>query len=256
MRNQTIVTPFFMDQLSPQMQVMLAPGWRIVQPELDDDAPLMKKLATINADLASAITATVNSGQRPVSMAGDCVSSLGVMAGLYRADVKPLLVWFDAHGDFNTPETSPSGFIGGMPLAMLAGRGDLSIMQALGLPPIPEADIILTDARDLDPGERAALESSQVTHLPAVTDLLTYPLPEDRPILVHFDVDIIDADEAPAHRYPAPGGPSADDLRQVFAHLAATGRVAAVSVSAWNFEADTDGKTGEACLSLLATLMG
>ncbi len=59
--------------------------------------------------------------------AGDCVASLGVAAGLQRAGIEPSVAWLDAHGDFNTWETTPSGFMGGMPLAVLAGLGDQSI---------------------------------------------------------------------------------------------------------------------------------
>jgi arginase len=253
MVNQYILTPYFMDELVPQMQPMLAPGWRIVQPHTEDT--LMEQLAANTADIADSVAGTLSDGKRPVSIAGDCVSAIGVLAGLQRAEVHPTLIWFDAHGDFNTTETTPSGFIGGMPLAMMVGLGDLTLIKNVDLQPIPEERVILTDARDLDPGERELVENSQVTHLPDVAQVLDYDLP-DGPLYVHFDVDVLDADEAPAHRYAAMGGPSEAVLTQVFERLAATGRVAAVSVSAWHFEADTDGKTGEIVMRLLKVLLG
>ena len=176
---------------------------------------------------------TARAGQRPVSIAGDCCATLGVLAGLQRAGVQPTLIWLDAHGDFNTWDTSPSGFLGGMPLAMLAGRGEQTMVRGLGLTPLAEERIILSDARDLDPGEKEAVAHSAVIHLPQVEQLLDYPLP-DGPLYVHFDVDVVDVADVPAVSYPAPGGPSAATLQQVFHHLAQTGRITAVSLSTWN----------------------
>jgi arginase len=251
MTDQMILTPYFMDQLVPQMQPLLAPGWLLVQPAATDD--LHEQIKANTADLADTVAGALKLGERPVSIAGDCMSPIGMLAGLTRAQVAPTLIWFDAHGDFNTPETSPSGFLGGMPLAMLVGRGDQRFMENVALPPIPEDRVILTDARDLDPGERELVEKSAVRHLPDVTDLLTLDLP-DGPLYIHFDADVLDPSEAPAHRYTAPGGASVAQMREVFAHLAATGRVAAISVSAWDFANDTDEKTGQAVMDLLRVL--
>jgi arginase len=83
-----------------------------------------------------------------VSIAGDCCTSLGVAAGLLAAGIDPTLIWFDAHGDFNTWETTPSGFLGGMPLAMLAGRGEQTIVHGVGLKNLEESNIYLADARE------------------------------------------------------------------------------------------------------------
>jgi arginase len=188
-------------------------------------------------------------------VAGDCCTSLGVLAGLQRAGISPTLIWFDAHGDFNTWETTPSGFLGGMPLAMLVGRGEQTIVEGVGLKPLPEVQVILTDGRDLDPGERLALQSSEVTHLPGVEDLLDFPLPEG-PLYVHFDTDIVDPSEAPAMNYPVAGGPSAETLRRVFRRLAESRQLAAVSLSAWNPALDGNGQSQSACMSLLKKLTG
>lgn len=205
--------------------------------------------------LAAKVAAALRAGQRPVSMAGDCCTTLGVLAGLQQENVSPTLIWLDAHGDFNTWETSPSGFLGGMPLAMLVGRGEQTMPDGLELTPLPEAQVILTDARDLDPEEAVAVQQSGVTHLPDVAQLLTHPLPEGS-LYVHFDVDVINPDEAPAMNYRAPGGPSSALLHEVFARLAATGRVTAVSVSAWNPALDEDGRSQTVVMALLQTLLG
>jgi arginase len=163
------------------------------------------------------------------------------------------LIWFDAHGDFNTWETTPSGFLGGMPLAMLVGRGEQSIADSLGLAPLSESRVLLADGRDLDPGEKTALESSKVHQLPDIADLLTHPLPEG-PIWVHFDTDMVDAAASPAQNYPVTGGPSVDELREAFRRLARTGQVCAVSLSAWNPALPGAGISAAVSMSLLGEL--
>jgi arginase len=190
-----------------------------------------------------------------VSLAGDCCIAIPVLAGLQRAGIDPTLIWFDAHGDFNTWETTPSGFLGGMPLAMLVGRGEQRMSKAVGLRSLPEDQIILTDARDLDPGEGEAVAGSQITHLPDTAALLSYPLP-DRPIWIHFDTDILRPEDASAMNYLTPGGPDVETLKAVFKDLAGTGRVIAVSVSAWNPDLDSDGKSRKVCMELLEILLG
>ena len=92
---------------------------------------------------------------RPIVYAGDCVVTIGVLAGLEQRDVQPTLVFFDAHGDFNTWETTPSGFIGGMPLAMLTGRGEQTIVEAAGLTPLPDERVILVDGGEGLGGDQA-----------------------------------------------------------------------------------------------------
>jgi arginase len=190
---------------------------------------------------------------RPVSIAGDCCTALGVVAGLRDAGYSPVLIWLDAHGDFNTPETTPSGFLGGMPLAMLVGRGDQTLVKALKLEPLKESQVILSDARDLDPGEKQAVEGS---HLHYVRDLAAVldGIPAAPPLYVHLDVDLIDPTQAPAMSYRAPGGPSAATVKSLLRALMQTERLAAISVSAWNPDLDTDGKTQAICMDVLGPL--
>jgi arginase len=124
----------------------------------------------------------------------------------------------------------------------------------VGLETLPEAGVLLTDARDLDPAEREAVLASHVVHWTDVGDLVAYPLPEG-PLYVHFDVDVVTPDEAPAQNYPAPGGPSSSVLGAVFGRLARSGQVVAVSVSSWNPKLDEDGGSQKVCMSLLEVLI-
>ncbi len=255
MRSRFLLTPYFLDRPEPGLRPLAGAGWEINDGELPA-GELLARVAARNAAIAPWVAQVVAAGARPVSLAGDCLAAIPVLAGLQRAGIDPLLVWFDAHGDFNTFETTPSGFLGGMPLAMLVGRGEQAVCRAVGVRPIAETQVILTDARDLDrPGEAAAVAASQIVHLPQVGLLVGHPLGQ-RPIWVHFDTDVLRPEDAPAQNYLAPGGPSRDELAGVFQALRASGRVVAVSVSCWNPAADGGGATARVCLDLLADLLG
>lgn len=254
MLTRTLLTPYFLAAPLPGLKTLPQPGWAQNIPALPDGDE-QAQMSVIHRPLADWVAETARQGSRPVSLAGDCCTSIPVLAGLQRAGLDPTLIWFDAHGDFNTWETSPSGFLGGMPLAMLTGRGEQRLCEAVGLRPLPDSQIILTDARSLDPGEREAVAGSQLTHLRDVTELLAYPLPEN-PIWVHFDVDVLSPEDAPAMSYLTPGGPSASTLEEVFRYLAGTGKVIALSVSAWNPALDVDGKSQKVCMGLVETLLG
>jgi arginase len=253
MTDQIIFTPFFLDKKFEDLDDLIEQEWIVNRPKLPGGSTREKMLA-LYEPLAEAVEKAVKEGKRPVNLAGDCCATLGMYAGLQRAGIEPTLIWFDAHGDFNTWETSPSGFLGGMPLAWLVGRGEQTIPEGLEITSLPESDVTLTDARDLDPLEAESVESSAVNHLPSVIDLTHAPLPLG-PIWVHFDVDVIDMVEAPAVSYPAEGGPSQRILGNVFQHLADSRQVKAVSVSLWNPELDVDGRTQKVVLSLLQKLL-
>ncbi len=143
----------------------------------------------------------------------------------------PILVFLDAHGDFNTWETSPSGFIGGMPLAMSVGRGEQTIAVGCDLRPLPEERVVLVGARDLDPGEDRAVAEAGVAVLD-VSAVDSDALPG--PLYVHIDIDVVDPTDMPAVNYPAPGGPSLLQVGEAVDQLVATGRVVALSFSCWN----------------------
>jgi arginase len=253
MENRFVISPFFLDESRPELRSLAQADWVINAPPLSG-AEQQTRMSAIHRSLARFVAETVTSGQRPVSIAGDCCTTIGVLAGLQRAGVEPTLIWFDAHGDFNTWETTPSGFLGGMPLAMLVGRGEQTMPRAVALKPLPEDRVILTDGRDLDPGERDLLTESDLVHLTDVAALLDYPLPGG-PLYIHFDTDVIRLAEAPAQNYPAQGGPSSLTLRSVFDRLAKSGQVVVVSVSTWNPELDRDGKSQEICMGLLQALI-
>jgi arginase len=253
-KNQFILTPLFLNEALPGLERLAKPDWMIIRPSVPNGAKPIQ-LAAINKRIAHVVAETISAGKRPVSIAGDCVSAIGVLAGLQHAGIDPFLIWFDAHGDFNTPETSPSGFLGGMPLAMIVGRGDLTITRAVGLKPLPETNVLLTDARDLDPKERMSLKDSAVIHLKNPKSLVSFPLP-DMFLYIHIDTDVLSPAEAPAMNYPVPGGLSAADLKNIFRQLAEKRPIGAVSVSSWNPNLDRSQISERVCMDLLESLVG
>ncbi len=253
MQNKMILTPFFLDQPVPGLLPLAAADWQLISINLPN-GDTQDRMSRLHRPLAAAVAAAVANNQRPVSIAGDCCTTLGVLAGLQQAAINPTLIWFDAHGDFNDWQTTPSGFLGGMPLAMLAGIGQQKMVKGVGLRPLPTEQIWLTDGRDLDPGEKKLLAASDVIHLPETAQLIDIKLPYG-PIYVHFDVDILDSTDAPAMNYPVTGGPTITTLKAVFQRLAASGQIAAVSVSAWNPDMDGNGRTQEIVMDLLAELL-
>ena len=252
-KNRYVLTPTFLDQPVPELEQIATSDWQINRPVLPE-GDLQQRMSAIHAPLADFVAQTIAAGDRPVSLAGDCCTAIGVLAGLQRAGVDPWLLWLDAHGDFNTPETSPSGFLGGMPLAMMVGKGDLAMPQAVGLVSLPEKQVVLTDGRDLDKKEKQLIKSSEIVHVPNIEDLSTRSFPK-HPLYVHFDTDIVNLDESPAHNYPAPGGPSSMLMEDVFRQLAASCQVVAVSLSAWNPKIDIDRKSETLSMGLLSTLV-
>ncbi len=234
-----------------------------VDPDLPDDGipydtahaegpggPAQRRMGILYEELARQVA----SSERPMVYAGDCLSVIGVLAGLQRRGIDPILYWFDAHGDFHTWETTASSFLGGMPLAMLSGRGEQTIVEATGLRPLADDGIVLVDARDLDPGEAEAVAASGMTVL-TVDDVIETP-PPPCPIYVHVDVDVVDPIDLPAINYPAPGGPSATAVRSAVAHLVATGRVVAASVSSWNPALDGADRAAAVTRSIMEPFMG
>ena len=253
-QNRYILTPFFLDQSVPELESLAGPDWVMNTPALPQ-GDQQTRMTAIHLGIAHRVSDAVAANQRPVSIAGDCCTAIGVLAGLQQSGIDPHLIWFDAHGDFNTWETTPSGFLGGMPLAMMVGRGEQTMPKAVGLSGLAEDRVILTDARDLDPGERKLLETSEVTLFTRPETLLEYSLP-DTPLYVHFDMDVIALDESPAQNYPAPGGPSSSVIKAVFKRLSKSGQVAAVSVSTWNPTLEKSEMSQAISMALLEVLLG
>lgn len=248
-----ILTPQYFEQPEPALATAVLSDARMVNGPhaIPDRGP--ESMARLHAPIAEFVRDATRADERAVSVAGDCCAAAPVLAGLRAGGVEPQLVWIDAHGDFNTPETSPSQFLGGMPLAMIAGRGPQWMVEAVGLAPLPESRIWLIDGRDLDPLERAALDASAVRRT-GVAGLGSLRL--DGPVMVHIDMDVLDAEKAPAFNYPVKGGPSVAAVSRACREFAHANRVAAISVCGWTGALDEDGRTAAACRHVVEALVG
>jgi arginase len=166
----------------------------------------------------------------PVVLMSECTLVPPVLAAVRERHPDVALVWVDAHGDLNTPETTPSGFLGGMPFAQLLGWCFDDWRRQAGLePPFDEERAVLVGGRDLDPGERDSVDRSHVHEADDAAGALA-ALPATAPLYVHVDTDVLDPSLTPDAGFPAPGGWSVERMRAEMAALGASGRVVALSV--------------------------
>jgi arginase len=224
--------PYHLDEYLPELDLPLDPApcgpVRTITADMPPGDP-WTRLTALYRQVADAVAAAAGQGTRPVVVSGDCTTSLGIVAGLQRAGLDPGIVWFDAHGDVQTPQTSASGYLGGMPLRILTGYRPGLIADGLGLRPVPEHRIVLAGARDLDPPEATYLDGAAIGRA-GITDLDPAALP-DGPLYVHLDLDVIDPAFLPGLLNATPGGVTPAEIAAALGRLAATGRVAAVGIA-------------------------
>jgi arginase family enzyme len=165
---------------------------------------------------AAEVSVALDQGELPLLTASDCTICIATLPTVARRVPGLRVLWFDAHGDFNTPESTPSGFLGGMCLAAACGCWDA------GWPgTIDPAAVSFLGVRDLDPGERVEVEHAGVgTGVPA-----------EGPVFVHLDVDVLDPSVLAA-QFPVPGGLQAAEVRGVLERLRDEGRLVGLEVTA------------------------
>jgi arginase len=172
--------------------------------------------------------------QSPVLLAGDCSVALSTLPTLARVRPEARVLWIDAHGDFNTPESTSSGYLGGMCLAGACGIWDTGLGDAF-----PPERVVVAGAREFDPGEEQRMREAGMTVVgPWLREAATVDeaLGND-PVFVHVDLDALDPPVMPA-RFPASGGFDPDDLRELLATVAGGRDVVGFEVT--GFEAPVD----------------
>jgi arginase len=191
-------------------------------------------IADINSRLARAVAAH----DRPVVvLAGNCNSCLGTLAGLD----DPGIVWFDAHGDFNTPATTISGALEGMSLAIATGHCHPELMSR----PVREDNVVLAATRSLDPLENVRLRESKIKlaaldALPCAVDELAGRV---MTIYLHLDLDVLDPAISPGVNFSEPGGISTEQLFGAVKYVLSTGKLGAAAIANFNPDRDRDGRT-------------
>ena len=200
-------------------------------PEQDKEYGGWKRLGMSLGHFADIVAKNERDGYFTVGLLATCPSMPGLVAGLQRSGAtgEPLrigMLWLDAHPDFNTPETTRSGSLGGMPVAVATGRA-LQVMRldAKLDPPMADRHIVMGGVRLTDPLEQHLLDTSQIEQL-TVEDLQKQTAAVwaqlDRlnrisdKLYVHIDMDVLDPREVMDHGNKVPGGPSSEELAKLF----------------------------------------
>jgi len=207
--------------------------------------------------VSASVRRAIDDGAFPVLLSGSCCFGIGVVTGLNERS--PGVIWFDTHGDFNTPESTIDGYFDGMPLAILTGGGWRTLISQAEIRTVPESAVVLAGAHDFDPLERLRLDSSDVHHLPpsaidsddAVARATDAMDPEASCLYLHLDLDVLDSEVAPVNIYSVPGGLTAAQLVSQVHSLLDTRQVRAVSLTAYDPECDTDDRVAPIAMSVL-----
>ncbi len=207
--------------------------------------------------LSGAVGEARDSNRLPIVLAGNCNTAVGTVAGL-GADATGV-VWFDAHADFNTPETTTSGFLDGTAVAILTGRCWTQLAATVpGFKPIPDERVCLVGTRDIDSLEGGLLDESsvQVVAPRQLRSSLRQTLRSisehvDR-VYVHLDLDVLDSGVAAANRFAVPGGLTNDDNEFGLSQIAGIFRIAGVSLTAYDPSADGDGAAAKSAIRLIS----
>ena len=208
--------------------------------------------------LSAAVREARDAGRFPIVLAGNCNTAVGTLAGLGTDSIG--VAWFDAHADFNTPETTTSGFLDGTAVAIINGRCWTQLAATVpGFSPIPDDRICLIGTRDIDSLESKLLDDSSVGVVAPrrLRDELSRRLRVlsehvDR-IYVHLDLDVLDTSVAAANSFAVPGGLTLADTRDALSTIAETLQIAAITLSAFDPDADLDGSAARAAVQIICT---
>jgi arginase len=202
-------------------------------------------------NLADAVHEAVQLGDFPIVLSGNCGAAVGTAAGIGTTDLATL--WFDAHGDYNTPDTTDTGYLDGMAMAVLTGRCWKGLAGAIPrFAPIPPTRVMHVGARDYSLGERDALLADRVWLIephtltePNVRPILDRMRTEASRILVHLDVDVIDPRFGRANQYAVDGGLSPDEILRVIELAAKRFTIAGLVIASYDPSGDPEGKIAE-----------
>jgi arginase len=227
-------------------------------PPRDDTNPKLlnpHQVVAVCKAVAPRVRDACEQGYFPLILGAEDSIIMGIVEGLQQGLREPIgLIYLDAHGDFNTPETTPSGLVGGMDVAMLAGRGPELLTNIFGhKQQLHEEQIAIFGARDLDPPEREMLEESKV-HLysmdkvrklgpeHAIKEATEKLLRVSRRIYVHIDIDVLDPNEIGATQLPVPDGLGLSECANALSVVTQSGRLCGLAVMVFNAHKDPNGK--------------
>jgi arginase len=209
--------------------------------------------------VADGVRKTRAAGRFPVVLSGNCLSAVGVIAGL---GAPTGVIWIDAHGDFNTPQTTTSGFLDGMTLATATGRCWSELAHSIeGFQPVPDKAVVMFGTRDLDPGEGPALDRAGIVRLSAgaalreIEPVLDHISQTHAKFYVHLDMDALDPSEGRANGFAARGGFTNQNLQMLLGAIAQKLPVQALTVASYDPAFDSNGTVCAAALQGVATVL-
>ena len=217
---------------------------------------------SVNRALTGAVREALAAGRRPIVLAGSCDSSLGVLGGFDHASTG--VVWIDAHGDFNTPDTTSSGFFPGMSLAIAAGDCYADWWAGIGNNrPIDRRATVLLGTRELDPAERIRLGESGISVVewraggPVADPAVALAGLADRVgrVYLHLDLDGLDPSIAPGVvDEPVPGGLTLGDVGAILEDVLARFDLVAATIATYNPARDADDRTLRTVITIIERL--
>ena len=242
-------------------------------PVRDDDPAMegmtdryVKEITQISHDIYKIGCRVMDQGRMPIFLGGDHSIAIGTVASV--AVKGPVgLIWVDAHADFNTPQTSPSGNIHGMPLAVLTGAGYPCLVDA-GYPgiKIPSDNVVMIGQRDLDPGEKERIKSSGITiftmrdideqGISAIAAQIMVQFAHLKRLHLSLDMDALDPVEAPGVGTPVPGGISYREAHLLMELLADSGKLGSMDLVEINPILDVANKTSKLAVELILSALG
>lgn len=238
----------------------------------DRRAKYLNEIAETCREVAQRIHQTLEDGQFPLSLGGDHSVAVGTISGIskfHREREQTVgLLWIDAHGDMNTPESSPSGNVHGMPFASLLGIGPEPLTHIFKFAPkVLAKDCVLIGVRDLDARERRQIHSSGVNVftmrdidelgmrlvMQRALDLATR---DTAGVVISWDMDVVDPDEAPGVGTAVPGGITFREAHLAMEILADSKKMLALEIVEVNPILDTLNRTAALAVGLASSALG
>jgi arginase len=235
-------------------------------PAGDEQARFLPQIKDTALRIADLVAGAARDGFSPVVLGGDHSVALGSLAGLHEVHGPGGTLWIDAHGDLNSPATSPTGNVHGMVLAAALGRAGERFDDGWGLPALDPRRVALVGVRSLDDGERALLRAldakvftmSDVDRLGAERVLSEALAHVSGPGFVHIslDMDVVDPDVAPGVGTPVRGGLSYREAHLAMELIAESGLATSLDVVEVNPVLDRENETGKLAVELVASALG
>jgi arginase len=207
----------------------------------------------LSREIARRVRARREQGWLPLVLSGNCNAAVGTVSGC--DCTRTAVVWFDAHGEATTPDTTMSGFLDGMGISILTGRCWSRLARTVpGFEPVPGERVLLVGARDVEPAEVELLDRVGVRRVPKATDVgdafASVKELADR-LYLHLDLDVLDPEAAISNQWPTPGGVTVADIVQAVRNVCREIPVAAIGLASYDPAADNDGRALDAALAIV-----